>query len=93
MLKKNIALKKFEAINKTFLQNKDIGVLMDCSESKATHYRRKFLKEYDTEKDFFTPMIPTTDFVEFYKIDLERIRDNFITIHQLLREVEVSAKL
>ena len=41
------------------------------------------IKKISTEKfeaddsDFFQPMVRTTDFIHFYKIDIDRIRENF----------------
>lgn len=93
MPKTDKALNKFAAINKTFLQNKDIAVLMDCSETKASYYRRMFLKQYEEEKDYFAQLVPTTEFIEFYNIDMNRIRDNYIVVHQILREEKEYAKL
>ena len=74
---KKISTEKFEAINRTFLELKHIGVLMDCSISKAAKYRKKFLAANRDDSDFFQPMVRTTDFIHFYKIDIDRIRENF----------------
>ena len=74
---RDISESKFAAINKTFLQVKDIAVLLDCSLSKAGYYRKKFIKRNEEELDFFKPMVRTSDFITFYKIDVERIRENY----------------
>lgn len=93
MPRDNVALEKFLAINRTFLQNADIATLLDCSVAKASYYRKRFLKQYESEVDYFTPLIPTTDFIEFYKIDLDRIRDNYKVFHEVKGDLLNAEKL
>ena len=93
MLKDHISVIKFNILNKMFLSNEDIGILMGCSISKASGYRKLFLKIYDDEPDFFEPRVRTSDFLKHYKIDVERIKDNYRVIHQLAKEERSNASL
>lgn len=83
------AILKFEVINKTYLQVKDIRILMDCSTSKASVYKKKFLmffQEKKYEPDYFKIDIPTADFIEYYNINVNLIRSNAIALLEMRKE-------
>lgn len=76
---------KFRIINKTNLTVSDIAKLMDCGLTKASNYRRKFIIRKGLVKDdvHISYDINTADFLEFYKIDVNLIRENFKLLYQM----------
>lgn len=79
----SLIINRFNIINKSFLTVKDIMVLMECSSTVATKYRTKFLNKYGSKDNFIQVRIPTSLFIEFYKLDVNMIRDNYVTIQKL----------
>lgn len=78
-----LIIEKFIVINKVFLDTKDIAVLLDCGVSKARVYRHEFLKSKNYKEDYFKSNVPTGDFVKYFKINLDIIRDNYKVVKQL----------
>jgi len=78
-------INKFKVINKTILTNNDIAVLMDCGLSKAAKYRKKYITARKLKKDEVhnTITIPASDFIEFYDIDINLIRENYVIWSQI----------
>lgn len=68
---------KINILNKVFLSIKDISILLDCGPTKAKRYREKYITAKKIEKDYFDIVIPTVDFLKFYKIDVNLLRDNY----------------
>lgn len=75
--------KKYELLTKHELTIKDIAILMDCGISKAAKYRNRFIKEKNIKSDYFGITILTSEFIDFYKIDVEMISDKYILEQQL----------
>lgn len=76
-MNKKTSFIKYEILTKTFLTLKDISVLMDCGLNKAGDYRKQYIKAKRLEKDYFNIMIPTSDFIKHFKIDVDMIRNNY----------------
>lgn len=78
-------IKKFKVINKTILTNNDIAVLMDCGLTKATKYRKKYITARKLKKDEVhnSISIKASDFIDFYNIDINLIRDNYKVLSQI----------
>lgn len=75
-------VKKFEAIKKNFLTVEDIAVLMDCGKKKASDFRKHFIVKTNQTSDYFPNIIRTSEFLDFYRIDTNLIRDNYVVLHQ-----------
>lgn len=73
---------KFKLLNKHDLTIKDISVLMDCGITKASRYRNKFIKDKKIKSDYFGIIILTNEFIEFYNINVDMIRENYLLLQQ-----------
>ena len=61
-----------ELLQKTFLTNKDISKIMNCSSSKATVIKNKIRELLKKQgKDLFTDDIPTSLFRQFMNMDVK----------------------
>lgn len=83
--------KKYELLTKHELTIKDIAILMDCGISKASKYRNKFIKDKKIKSDYFGITILTSEFIDFYKIDVDMINNKYILEQQLTNGGEVNA--
>ncbi len=65
---------KYKVLSKMFLTNKDICTLCDCGMARAIEYRKKF-NDYLVVENIYddTQKVNTESFIEFMKIDVNRI--------------------
>lgn len=76
---KSIVAIKYEILNKSFLSNKDIQVLMGVGATKASRLRQKLIKS-QKDNGYRLPLnnnLPTKLFIQFYNVDTETILKNY----------------
>lgn len=81
---------KVKVLSKHNLTIKDISILMDCGLSKASNYRKRFIEKKKLKSDYFGITILTSEFVDFYKIDVDMIRDNYLLDKKLAGDVNAA---
>lgn len=76
---KSSAVQKYEILNKLYLSNSDIQVLMGVGETKASQLRQECLRYYNNKGDYFPyrNALPTRIFLEYFEVDTDLIYKHY----------------
>lgn len=76
---KSIATQKYEILNKLYLSNSDIQILMEVGETKASQLRQQCLRYYNEKGSYFPyrKSIPTRIFLEYFDVDTDLIYKHY----------------